>query len=294
MGDIQTQLPVKLTDGTNTVAISGTSLNVNVTGTVTVSPQTTQTVSGTVTTVPSATQTITGTVTTAGVPTQTVAGTVTTVPSATQTITGTVVSAGVATQTVAGTVTTVPSATQTITGTVTTAGVPTQTVAGTVTTVPTSTQTVGGTVTAVPTGTQAITGTVSIVPPTTQTVAGTVTSVPTEVTTGLLSNGFGIFYGTSPTIANSSTGTILYTVTTGKTLYLKNVIATSSGAPCKVSLVAGTTTLAVGFYSTAVPFLNIPFSQPIAIASGTVVGIQIENNAQLAQDVYAALTGHEQ
>lgn len=72
MADIQTQLPVKVTDGSLTVAITaGSALKVDgsaatqpVSGTVTISPSGTQTIAGTVTSVPSGTQTITGTVTT--------------------------------------------------------------------------------------------------------------------------------------------------------------------------------------------------------------------------------------
>ena len=217
---------------------------------------------------------------------------------------GTVTASAAATQTVSGTVTTIPPALTTLAGTITTVvssatrtiqTPTTQTVTGTITTVPPSLTTIAGTITTVPPALTTIAGTVTIVPSTgTETVVSTVTSVPTEVSTGLLSTGNGIVYADIPTIANASTGTILYTVTSGKTLYLKSVIASSSGAPCKVSVVAGTTTLAVGFYSTAFPYINIPFSQPVSIAASTVVAIQIQNNAGLTQDVYGALTGHEQ
>jgi hypothetical protein len=82
------------------------------------------------------------------------------------------------------------------------------------------TTTVTGTVTTVPSGTQTVTGTVTAVP------SGTYTTVVVPYATGIVCT-----YGTVTSVANASTGTVSYTVTVGKTFYLKGVIASSSGAP---------------------------------------------------------------
>ena len=102
-------------------------------------------------------------------------------------------------------------------------------------------------------------------------------------------------YGTASTVANASVGTISYTVTSGKTFYLKGVVASSSGAPCKVVIDygAGPTVLGVGFYASSSPYLSMQFYQPPAISSGTVVNVKITNNAGSAQDVYATIMGEE-
>ena len=361
MSDIQTQLPIKISDGTNVVGISSTgpalkvdpsSFTSPVSGTITSVPSGTQAVSGTVTNVPSGTQTVAGTVTAVPTGTQAVSGTVTNVPSGTQTVAGTVTAnAGTGTFTtqdvadgpvapgtaanksmlagmvynatpptptdgqqlafqsdsngnlkVAGSLTTTPSGTQPVSGTITAVQSGTYAVSGTVTNVPSGTQTVAGTITAVPTGTQAVSGTVTNVPSGTQTVAGTVTNVPsgTQTVTGSITyvpetSGIVTFYDTVATVAAASTGTISYTVTSGKTLYWKGIIATSSGGPCKVIVDhgAGPTVVHVGFYSAASPFLNVTFPQPVLVAATEVVNVKIQNNNDTAQDIYATIFGAE-
>ena len=94
-------------------------------------------------------------------------------------------------------------------------------------------------------------------------------------------------------VASASTSTMSYTVTAGKTLYLKGVIATSSGAPCKVTIDDGTNTYATGFYSAAMPYLAMDFVQPPSFAAGTVINVKVENNADAAQDVYSTIMGEE-
>jgi hypothetical protein len=103
------------------------------------------------------------------------------------------------------------------------------------------------------------------------------------------------FQDTQTAIANAATGTITYTVTAGKTFFLKGVIAASSGAPCKVTVDYGTgpTTVAIGFYSSASPTLQFTFPEPVVIAAGEVVNVKIQNNAGSAQDVYATIIGLE-
>jgi hypothetical protein len=196
------------------------------------------------------------------------------------------------TQPVSGTVTNVPSGTQAVSGTVTNVPSGTQTVTGTITNVPSGTQAVSGTVTNVPSGTQTVAGTITAVQSGTYTVVQGANSSVTVVpeTTGAISS-----YATSATIAAASTGTLSYTVTVGKTLYWKGIIASSSGGPCKVTVDygAGPTTVFVGFYSSASPFLNVTFPQPLIITATTVCNIKIQNNAGASQDVYGTFFGAE-
>jgi hypothetical protein len=102
-------------------------------------------------------------------------------------------------------------------------------------------------------------------------------------------------YGTVATVAHNATGTVSYTVTTGKTLYLKGVWAAASGGPAKVTVDygSGPTTIGVGFFSTTGPYLKMEMPQPVSIAASTVVNVKIQNNAGAAQDVYATIFGHE-
>ena len=317
-GDINGNQKVVLT-GSNTVTLSSQTVTLS-SQTVTIGASTiTQAVSGTVTNVPSGTQTVSGTVTLSS---QTVTLSSQTVTLSSQTVTTNAessIGAGTAPskalvggfvynstaptlttgQTAAlqgdvngnlkvvlqgtSTVTTVPSGTQSVNGTVT---LTSQTVTIGASSI---TQAVSGTVTNVPSGTQTVAGTVTNVPSGTQTVSGTVTT-SNLVTTGIVNS-----YITSSALANGSTATLSYTVTAGKTLYLKGVFASSSGAPCKVIVDygAGPTVAAVGFYSTSSPFLSINFAQPISISATTVVNVKIQNNAGAAQDVYATIMGQE-
>lgn len=276
MADIQTQLPVKLTDNTNTAAITAASaLKVDASAV-------TQPVSGTVTNVPSGTQTVGGSVSVSNFPaTQTVGGTVTSVTSGTQAVTGTVTTVTSGTQAVSGTVTNVPSGTQTVSGSVNIGNSPTVTIGNSpsvsVSNFP-STQPISGTVTNVPSGTQTVA------------INASSTIIEGEQGTGVVT-----FYGVSTTVAASSTGTISYTVTTGKTLYLKSVFASSSGAPCRVQVDfgAGPTILGVGFYAATAPSLAINFAQPAVIPSTSVVRVKVTNTAGSTQDLYATIMGVE-
>lgn len=117
-----------------------------------------------------------------------------------------------------------------------------------------------------------------------------VTVSQAEISTGIVAS-----YQTSSAVANGSTGTLTYTVTAGKTLYLKQIIASASGGPCRVQVDygAGPTLICVGFTSTADPNYVVTFAQPIAIAATTAVNIKIMNNAGAAQDVYGTFIGRE-
>ena len=126
------------------------------------------------------------------------------------------------------------------------------------------------------------------------TVQGINSAYPLNVS-ALSQTGIVVNYNTVSSIADSSTGTVSYTVTAAKTFYLKGVIASSSGAPCKVIVDygAGPTVLAVGFYAASSPYLAINFVQPPAISAGTVINVKIQNHAGAAQDVYATIMGEE-
>lgn len=105
-------------------------------------------------------------------------------------------------------------------------------------------------------------------------------------------------YDTVAAVANNATGTISYDRTGLTTTFLlKQIIATSSGAPCKVEVThtAGATTVAVGFYATSSPVLVYTFAQPIPVTdtSATAVSVAITNRAGPAQDVYATIIGEE-
>lgn len=118
-------------------------------------------------------------------------------------------------------------------------------------------------------------------------------NIPTEVPSGVVN-----YYNTAASVAQAATATITYTITAGKTFYLKSIIASSSGAPCKVTVDYGPTSptiVAVGFYSASNPFVQINFDQPIPIsqATHTVINVRIFNNAGVAQDVYSTINGRE-
>jgi hypothetical protein len=124
-------------------------------------------------------------------------------------------------------------------------------------------------------------------------IASDQTTLP--VTEGEVATGIVTSFQTATAIANGSTGTLTYTVTVAKTLYLKQIEASASGGPCRVQVDygAGPTIICVGFTSTAQPNFLITFAQPISIAASTAVNIKILNNAGAAQDVYGTFIGHE-
>ncbi len=339
MADIQSQLPVKLTDNTNTVAVTagsalkvdGSSVTQPVTGTLSLVPSGTQAVSGTVTAVTNADINVaagtasskallSGGVYNSATPTLTNGQTIAlqTDVNGSLKVAGTFTATPTGTQAVSGTVTNVPSGTQNVTGTVTlssqtvTIGATsvTQPVSGTVTLSSNTVTLNSSTVTSVTNAdinvgagsasAKALLGGLvynSTLPTMT---AGQTVALQGDVNgalkvTQLQSTGIVASYATSAALANSSTATLTYTVTTGKTLYWKGIHAASSGGPCKVIIDygSGPTVVAVGFYSPSVPYFHLSFDQPIAVASGEVCNIKIQNNAGAAQDVYATHFGLE-
>jgi hypothetical protein len=124
----------------------------------------------------------------------------------------------------------------------------------------------------------------------TVTVSGSVSSTVGEVMTGVIFNS-----GSATAVAKGAVGTITYTVAANKTFLLKQVTASSSGAPCKVVVDYGAspTTVVTGFYSTSSPVFDTTFNQPIPITASTAVRVKITNNSGTAQDVFATVYGIE-
>lgn len=123
---------------------------------------------------------------------------------------------------------------------------------------------------------------------TTQPVSGTV--LINETSVGTVHH-----YATSSSVANGATGTLTYTTSGGVTFYLKQIIASASSGPCKVTVDfgAGPTNVAVVFFSAANPYVSITFEQPVEIAATTAVNIKIRNDAGASQDVYGTIIGRE-
>lgn len=109
--------------------------------------------------------------------------------------------------------------------------------------------------------------------------------------TDVASTGTVTEYGTSAAVADGATGTISHTAV--GTFYCKGVIASASGGPCRVEVQNNSATVAVGFFSTSVPFIQFDFKQPIVVTSGNDLDVIIQNDAGSAQDVYATIMGVE-
>jgi hypothetical protein len=126
------------------------------------------------------------------------------------------------------------------------------------------------------------------------TVQGVSGGYPLTVST-FSETGIVVKYLTENDLVAEGTSTLSYTVTAGKTLYVKGIIASSSAGPCKVVVDHGLspTTIGVGFYSPSNPYLSMNFVQPPAISPTEIVRIKITNNATSTQNVYATLMGEE-
>ena len=126
------------------------------------------------------------------------------------------------------------------------------------------------------------------------TVQGISGGYPLTVST-FSESGIVVKYLTESSLVANGTATLSYTVTSGKTLYVKGVIASSSAGPCKVVVDHGLSPIivGVGFYSPSNPYLSMNFVQPPAILAAEVVNVKITNHANSAQNVYATLMGEE-
>jgi len=113
-------------------------------------------------------------------------------------------------------------------------------------------------------------------------------------------------YGEVNSVAPYSSGDIYYTLAPSTTFYLKGIMASSSGGPCKVIVDHGLlydgaittgTTIATGFYSSAVPYLLMEFTQAEIITSDANpygIRVRIVNNNPNPQDVYAKIMGQKE
>lgn len=168
---------------------------------------------------------------------------------------------------------------------------------------------VAGSFTAIPTGTQEISGTVSISG--TQSIIGTGTA-GTNYTTGIVTiqgstagialpvsvqdslTGFVHQFNTSDVTAASSETIATYGVASGSFI-LKGVQSSSSAGPVKVVVKVAnaltTTTLSVGFFSSANPFVNFDYPQGYVVSSGNTVQVVGFNNAVSDQTIYSSING---
>ena len=156
---------------------------------------------------------------------------------------------------------------------------------------------------------QPVSGTITTVPSGTQTVSvdGTVAVTGSVFSSNITTDASKVVskYDEVSSVASLSTGDIYYTLAPSSTFYLKGIMASSSGGPCKVIvdhgiLSGGTittgTTIATGFYSSAVPYLLMEFLQAEIITSGVSshgIRVRIVNNNPHAQNVYAKIMGQK-
>ena len=240
-------------------------------------------ITGNITAVAGGTQEISGTVSIAGV--------VTSVFSGTQTVSVS------NTVTVNGSVTAVPTGTQEVTGTVSIAGTVTTSPTGTQTVSVSNTVTVDGSVTAVPVGTQAVVGTNTAGTNVTTgifTIQGVTSGVAVPVNVIDSLSGSVNDFNTAD-IAASSSGTVVSRGISSGSFILKGVQSSSSAGPVKVIVTVAnstaTTTLSVGFFSSASPFVFFDYPQGYVVSSGNTVSVVGVNNAISSQTIYSSING---
>jgi hypothetical protein len=103
-------------------------------------------------------------------------------------------------------------------------------------------------------------------------------------------------YDTSAAVGAGSSDTHTYTVTTGKTLLLKQIIFSASDymkVEIKTGASGGTATKAVVFTAAANPNGEVTFAVPLEVASTHLVEVVRTNKGILAQDVYSTIIGTE-
>lgn len=105
-------------------------------------------------------------------------------------------------------------------------------------------------------------------------------------------------YDTAAAVASAATSVHDYTITSGKTFLLHEVMSSASGAhkvEVAVGVPGGPTTKAVGFTSMASPTLQLTFSPALEVVStGTeVVRVTRTNREWRAQDLYSTIIGNE-
>lgn len=176
---------------------------------------------------------------------------------------------------------------------------------------------VAGSFTAIPTGTQEVSGTVSINGTVTATLSGTQSitgtgTAGTNYTTGIVTiqgstagvalpvsvkdslTGFVHQFNTSDVTASSSGTVVTYGVVSGS-FVLKGIQSSSSAGPVKIIVKVAnaltTTTLSVGFFSSANPFVNFDYPQGYVVSSGSTVQVVGFNNAVADQTIYGSING---
>jgi hypothetical protein len=104
------------------------------------------------------------------------------------------------------------------------------------------------------------------------------------------------YYVSPAPVAKTLFDTHTYPVTGGKTLLLKQVIATASGKAkfeVKVGLPGFEATKFVGFTSSSDNNMNYTFSQPIEVAGASNVLVVRTNMDNAAMDLYSTIIGVE-
>lgn len=121
-------------------------------------------------------------------------------------------------------------------------------------------------------------------------VTGTVevSNLPAAVAPGDVIN-----YYDSDTVTATQTGTFTYTTAGAGTFFLKGVMASSSGAPCRVDVLSGTVPVSTAFYSAAVPMVQLNYPQPVPISATTELTVLVRNDADDDQDVFVSIMGYQ-
>jgi hypothetical protein len=156
---------------------------------------------------------------------------------------------------------------------------------------------INGTITASPAGTQSIIGTGTAGTDYTNgilTIQGTTTGIALpvsvkEITSGNVNNFNNIDVG------SSSSGTVVTKSVASGSFVLKSVQASSSAGPVKVVVrvanVSTTTTISVGFFSSANPYIDFNYPQGYVVSSGNTVQVLGFNNAVATQTIYSFING---
>lgn len=94
-------------------------------------------------------------------------------------------------------------------------------------------------------------------------------------------------------VGDGASQTVTY-IPSGEKFYLSSVMVSSSIGPCKVIVShRGTHSepIAIGFFTSGGPFLNMTFPVPVETKIG--IDVTVLNNAGAAQDVYVTFVGKE-
>ena len=131
------------------------------------------------------------------------------------------------------------------------------------------------------------------------TVQGTTSGTLLPVSISEVSNDNVVAYSSVSNVTSGSSSVIsYYSVSSGSTFYLKEIIASASSGPVKVIVEYAASsggvssgTYAVGFFSSANPTLTMPFHQPIVATGPVYVRITMRNDSAFTQDLYATIIG---